>query len=767
MNMKQPLNTRYKTLETVPAVVRAVALLVLMLNVASAAGTATITGIAAPGSPFSVIALNTNGQVAGYFFDLESSQRGFLWSSGAAVDLGSLGGTLSVANCLNNAGQVVGFSSIADDAEFHACIGTASGLLDLGTLGGVFSAANGLNDSGTAVGQSYIADNSAYHAFVAASGGALQDLGTLGGSSSSATAINNAGDIIGDSFIMSDSEVHAFLHRGGVMRDLGTLGGSSSTAFALNALGQVTGESRVASEDTHAFRFDGDAMLNLGTLGGTRSTGRGINNQGEVIGDSTTADEAESHGFIYRSGTLQDLGTLGGWWSTASDVNNLGQVVGSSFDANQQQRAFMWENGVMTDLNTLLPPNSDWELTSAQFINDNRQIAGEGLYQNQSVWFLLTLAANENHPPVANAGSDQAFACGVSEAHVTLDGSTSSDPDGDAVTFEWTEGGVVLGNSAVLQVTLGSGTHTIALRVTDTHGASAEDSVSVAVGADDTTPPMVECPAGRTVPAGERGRALVPNFLEGLTASDNCTAAAALVKEQTPAAGIVVGCGTYAVTLTVVDAAGNRTTCSATLSVMDVTSPVVRCPEEIFRRARTNCQAAVPDLTERIFALDNCTPRAQLVITQRPAPGTLVERGRHEITVTVADAAGNTTVCTTVLHVLDLTRPIFTSLTATPNILVASGKMVTVNLTAAVRDNCDSSPHCQIVFVSSSERQRDGESPDWRVTGEMTVQLRAQLTSKRGTRVYKIVVACIDASGNFTLRSVHVKVTRDQLAQTD
>jgi hypothetical protein len=84
-----------------------------------------------------------------------------------------------------------------------------------------------------------------------------------------------------------------------------------------------------------------------------------------------------------------------------------------------------------------------------------------------------------------------------------------------------------------------------------------------------------------------------------------------------------------------------------------------------------------------------------------------------------------------------------------------------VNLTALVRDNCDPNPHCRIVFVSSSDRQSDGESPDWKVTGEMTVQLRAQLLSKRGTRVYKIVVACIDASGNFTLRSVHVKVTRD------
>ena len=419
----------------------------------------------------------------------------------------------------------------------------------------------------------------------------------------------------------------------------------------------------------------------------------------------------------------------------------------------------------MTDLNTLLPANSGWELTDARFINDNRQIVGEGIYQGQGAWFLLSLGGgDENRPPVANAGPDQSFACGVSEARVTLDGSASSDPDGDTLTHEWFAGNVSIGTSASLSVTLSAGSHAFTLRVTDTDGATSDDSVMVVVGLD-TIPPVVECPAARTIPAGERGQALIPNLLEGLSASDNCSAASALVKEQSPAAGTVVPCGTHVVTLTVVDAAGNRTTCSATVNVVDLTSPVVNCPEEIFRCARTNCQAAVPDLRWRLEASDNCTPSAELVITQNPAPGTLLGAGRHEVRFTVADAAGNRTTCSTVLNVFDWTRPVFSSLTASPNVLrPVNGHMMTVTLTAEVKDNCDANPVCRIVGVTSSERSLgsgDKTSPDWRITGDMSLQLRSEVTSRRGARVYTILVACTDASGNTTLRSVHVRVRRN------
>ena len=51
---------------------------------------------------------------------------------------------------------------------------------DLGTLGGTYSVAHGINDAGQVTGYAYLAGNSTEHAFLY-SGGSLQDLGTLGG----------------------------------------------------------------------------------------------------------------------------------------------------------------------------------------------------------------------------------------------------------------------------------------------------------------------------------------------------------------------------------------------------------------------------------------------------------------------------------------------------------------------------------------------------------------------------------------------------------
>src|SRR3989441_682768 len=49
---------------------------------------------------------------------------------------------------------------------------------------------------------------------------------------------------------------------------------------------------------------------------------------------------------------------------------------------------------------------------------------------------IKNVLAPSNNPPVANAGPDQTVNDGSS---ITLDGSASSDPDGDALTFKWTQ----------------------------------------------------------------------------------------------------------------------------------------------------------------------------------------------------------------------------------------------------------------------------------------------------------------------------------------
>src|SRR5438477_9429202 len=71
----------------------------------------------------------------------------------AITDLGTLGGTASSATAINNNGQVVGYSSLADGST-HAFLYSAGAMVDLGTLGGATSSPNDINDSGVVVGSS-------------------------------------------------------------------------------------------------------------------------------------------------------------------------------------------------------------------------------------------------------------------------------------------------------------------------------------------------------------------------------------------------------------------------------------------------------------------------------------------------------------------------------------------------------------------------------------------------------------------------------------
>ncbi len=88
----------------------------------------------------------------------------------------------------------------------------------------------------------------------------------------------------------------------------------------------------------------------------------------------------------------RDLGTLPGIpGSLANGINNKGQVVGFSDDFNGNTVALLWRNGVMTDLNTVIPPNSPLFLLEALSINDRGQIAGFGqLSDGEHRGFLLT-----------------------------------------------------------------------------------------------------------------------------------------------------------------------------------------------------------------------------------------------------------------------------------------------------------------------------------------------------------------------------------------
>jgi PKD repeat protein len=111
-----------------------------------------------------------------------------------------------------------------------------------------------------------------------------------------------------------------------------------------------------------------------------------------------------------------------------------------------------------------------------------------------------TTTTIDNRAPIAAAGPDQTIELGQT---VTLNGSGSTDPDGDPLSYEWRRAdGTLLGTSATLTVPLALGVHEVTLTVRDGLGGQASDAVRVTV-VDTTSPAVtVTAPAGVIITAG-------------------------------------------------------------------------------------------------------------------------------------------------------------------------------------------------------------------------------------------------------------------------
>jgi probable HAF family extracellular repeat protein len=325
-------------------------------------------------------------------------------------NLGDLTGfTYPNPHSINNRGQVAGGANTADFSVTHAFRTAPNSPInpltdDLGLLPGATSAsATGINNlgqvSGTATGYS----NGSAQAFRADPGSSvLVALGYRSGilsglADSFANGINDVGQVVGAATVpvplfCAGFTSHAFrtLPNGPVSTadDLGTLKLDNclySIAYAVNASGHVAGWSASFESFQTAFlATPGMPLQDLHSLGGPIGIAYGINDAGQVVGDTDLASNPPYYfyynGFVVNPGaSMQDLGTLGGSYSYAFGINNAAQIVGSSTTpGDTANHAFLYQNGSIYDLNTLVPSGTGWVLESAFAINDFGQIAGTG-----------------------------------------------------------------------------------------------------------------------------------------------------------------------------------------------------------------------------------------------------------------------------------------------------------------------------------------------------------------------------------------------------
>jgi probable HAF family extracellular repeat protein len=189
------------------------------------------------------------------------------------------------------------------------------------------------------------------------------------------------------------------------MHQLAPLKGDTvAFAFGINDRSQAVGGSGVCGNTTpppyvgspHAVLWERDSRpIDLGSLGGSFSSASAINSRGDVSGTSGTAD-GTPHAFLWtpESHTLQMLETPAGFPFAINPccktINDRREIVGLMLDINFNSHAFLWKDGVMVDLNDLIPKTSSWVLQSAAGINESGQIAGQGLINGEVHAFLAT-----------------------------------------------------------------------------------------------------------------------------------------------------------------------------------------------------------------------------------------------------------------------------------------------------------------------------------------------------------------------------------------
>lgn len=210
------------------------------------------------------------------------------------------------------------------------------------------------------------------------------DLGVNPSGEADAFGINGNQQIVGT---QAGSTLTSWLQQGSTVTNLPTLPGANTTeAFAVNSNGVVVGDSGHGISGQTATEWVNGKISSLGQLnGGSWGEALAVNTSGQAVGAATMPGDPVnlSRAVMFSNGKAIDLHVPGAGQggARAMAINSSGVIVGVDgveppLDLLSMGSGFVYRNGQATELNALVAPHPNVQLSEATGINDAGDIVG-------------------------------------------------------------------------------------------------------------------------------------------------------------------------------------------------------------------------------------------------------------------------------------------------------------------------------------------------------------------------------------------------------
>lgn len=226
------------------------------------------------------------------------------------------------------------------------------------------------------------------------------------------------------------------------------------------------------------------------------------------------------------------------------------------------------------------------------------------------------------------------------------------------------------------------GETTVVCTATDDSGNSSQCSFKVTVA--DTTPPQITCPTD-AIQIECTGDNSAPANYPAPVVFDLCDSSPDVVCD--PPVGAILPLGTHLVTCMATDHAGNKSSCSFEIKIVDTTPPSLNCPNDILRECESPDGATVG--YSQPTPTDRCDPAPNLSCL--PAPGSTFPIGMSTVMCSADDEGGNMVKCSFKVTVVD-THPPLIQCSSDLVVECTSDSGAQVNYTVTATDDCDPNP---------------------------------------------------------------------------